>query len=91
MYLSTQNIFHSALRSKAADNNCLLRAYAQTAGANCDDPRVRQAAYETARQQFGSAPLLSSAAAYGGAQTLVQPADSRGPEDGEEARCARVR
>ncbi|EFJ51218.1 hypothetical protein VOLCADRAFT_88078 [Volvox carteri f. nagariensis] len=59
-----KNIFHSALRSKPTDANSLLRTYAQAVGPSCDDPTVRQAAYEAARQQHGSTPVLSSAASY---------------------------
>ncbi|GLI69890.1 hypothetical protein VaNZ11_014607 [Volvox africanus] len=74
-----KNIFHSALRSKATETNCLLRAYAQTVGPNCDDPRVRQSAYEAARQQYGSAPILSSAAAYLN-QQAISLADDKDPD-----------
>ncbi|GIL81820.1 hypothetical protein Vretimale_1417 [Volvox reticuliferus] len=79
-----KNIFHSALRSKATETNCLLRAYAQAVGPNCDDPRVRQSAYEAARQQYGSAPILSSAAAYLN-QQAVALGDDKDPEAGNLA------
>ncbi|KAG2483855.1 hypothetical protein HYH03_017307 [Edaphochlamys debaryana] len=45
-----KNIFHSALRSKTSETNLLLRAYAQAVGANCDEPALRQQAYEAAKR-----------------------------------------
>ncbi|KAG2499669.1 hypothetical protein HYH03_002605 [Edaphochlamys debaryana] len=74
-----KNIFHSALRSKG-DSDCILRAYAQAVGPNCDDAELRQAAYEAAKAQYGTAPVLTSAAG------LVQPgASSPPPAVGEAA------
>ncbi|GLC41465.1 hypothetical protein PLESTB_001008900 [Pleodorina starrii] len=77
-----KNIFHSTLRSKAADANSLLRAYAQAVGPNCEDPRARQTAYEAARQQYGSAPVLSSAAPYMHLPALSSPDGKTGTDAG---------